>query len=98
MKLIIITAVREFEKDIKQILKKSGVVSYSYQHVMGHTNTDAEEETNWFGSHIPETESIMFYAFIKVENIEKTCDNIKEFNDKQESLSKIHTAILKIEK
>ncbi len=98
MKLIIITAVREFEKDVKQILKNSGVVSYSYQYVMGHSNAAAEEETNWFGSHIPETESVMFYAFVKAENINKTCDAVKEFNEKQETLSKIHTAIVKLEK
>ena len=36
MKLLIITAVEAFEENVKTILKKNGVLSYSYNKVIGY--------------------------------------------------------------
>ncbi|MBS1580091.1 MAG: hypothetical protein JST29_10665 [Bacteroidetes bacterium] len=49
MKLLLITAVEEFEKNIKQILKHSGVKSFSVQAAKGYKNDSAGELHNWFG-------------------------------------------------
>jgi hypothetical protein len=37
MKLLIITAIAEFEKEIKKILKKAKVKTFSYKEVTGYT-------------------------------------------------------------
>lgn len=42
MKLVIITAIVEFEKDIKKMLKEAKVKSYSYKDVKGFRDTSAE--------------------------------------------------------
>ena len=56
MKLLLITAVREFEKDIKQILKKAQVKSFSYKDVKGFKdNSEDEIEGNWFATNMQET-------------------------------------------
>ena len=99
MKLLLITAVSEFEKEVKQILKKAQVKTFSYREVTGYRNTSEDAiESNWFGSEMNENESIMFYAFVPKENVDMVFSAISEFNSNQETLSHIHSAILNIEK
>jgi len=42
MKLLLITAIAEFEKEVKQILKNAQVKSYSYKEVKGYRNASKE--------------------------------------------------------
>ena len=99
MKLLIITAIQEFEKEIKQQLKTAKVNTFSYKNVIGYRdNTEDAIESNWFSSEMNKTESILFYAFVKKENVDMLFESINEFNTKQETLSKIHVAVLAIEK
>jgi nitrogen regulatory protein PII len=99
MKLLIITAVIAFEKDIKQMLKQANVKTFTYKEVKGFNDISEEAiESNWFSAELNETESILFYAFIKKDNVDKLFDLVTEFNEKQETLSKIHVAVLNIEK
>ncbi|WP_264563734.1 hypothetical protein [Flavobacterium sp. N3904] len=99
MKLLLITAVKEFEKEIKQLLKKASVQSFSYQEVKGYKNSTGEAvESNWFGSEMNETDSILFYAFTAKEKVDALYELVEYFNIEQESLSHIHIAVLNIEK
>lgn len=99
MKLIVITAIREFENDIKQILIKSNVKSFSYQHVIGFRDSSKEAvKSNWFASEMNEIESVMFYTFIMQENADRIIELIESFNEKLEDLSRIHVSILNVEK
>jgi nitrogen regulatory protein PII len=99
MKLLIITAVIAFEKDIKQMLKQANVKTFTYKEVKGFNDISEEAiESNWFSAELNETESILFYAFVKKDNVDKLFDLVTEFNEKQETLSKIHVAALNIEK
>jgi hypothetical protein len=99
MKLLLITAVKEFEKEIKQLLKKASVQSFSYQEVKGFKNSTGEAvESNWFGSEMNETDSILFYAFTAKEKVDALYELVEYFNIEQESLSHIHIAVLNIEK
>lgn len=99
MKLLLITAVKEFEKDIKQILKKSGVKSFSYRDVTGFKDSSEEAmEGNWFATNMQENESVLFYAFVEKENVDTVFSIVAEFNEKQKMASHIHLAMLNIEK
>jgi hypothetical protein len=99
MKLLLITAVAEFEKEVKQILKKAQVKTFSYREVTGYRNTSENAiESNWFGTEMNESESILFYAFIPKENVDLVFNLITEFNSQQETLSHIHSVVLSIEK
>ena len=99
MKLAIITAIREFEKDIKLQLKKADVKTYSMKEVTGYRDsTEDSIESNWFSSEMNQTQSILFYAFVKKENVDKLFDLVQEFNSQQKTMSKIHLAIINIEK
>ena len=99
MKLLLITAVAEFENEVKQILIKAKVKTFSYREVTGYRNTSEDAiESNWFGTEMNENESIMFYAFVEKENVDLGCNAITEFNAKQETLSHIHFAVINIER
>ena len=99
MKLLLITAVKEFEKEIKQLLKKASVQSFSYQEVKGFKNGSGEAvESNWFGSEMNETQSVLFHVFTATEKVDAVCQFVREFNAIQQSKSNIHIAVLNIEK
>lgn len=99
MKLLIITAIIAFDKDIKLILKQADVKTFTYKEVKGYKDISEEAiESNWFASEINETESILFYAFVKIGNVDKVFDLVSDFNEKQKTLSKIHVAVLNIER
>lgn len=99
MKLVLITAVAEFENEVKSILKKAQVKTYSYKEVTGFRDASNDAiESNWFGTEMNENESIVFYAIVAKENVDVVCNSVKEFNAKQETLSHIHIAVLNIEK
>ena len=99
MKLLIITAVTEYLNDVKHILKKAEVKSYSYKEVKGYTDaSETAMESNWFGGDMEENESVLFYAFVPKVHVETAFDEINDFNAKQDTLSHIHVAIVNIEK
>ena len=98
MKLVVITAIAEFEKDIKKMLKEAKVKSYSYRDVKGFRDASEERvEDNWFGSEMNETESIVFYAYVLKENVTILFDLVNKFNTYQESTSQVHLAVLAVE-
>ncbi len=99
MKLVLITAIAEFEKDVKKMLKEAKVKSYSYRDVKGFRDASEENiESNWFGSEMNETDSVVFYAFVLQQNLDLLFDEIAVFNKKQESISKVHLAVFGVEK
>ncbi|HPF95887.1 MAG: hypothetical protein R2802_03845 [Flavobacteriaceae bacterium] len=98
MKLLLITAIQEFENDVKNILNHSGVKAFSYQEVRGYKNESDGNLDNWFVSSRPEFNSLLFTVFIECECVEDIYKRVEKFNAKQESLSHIHVAALQIEK
>ncbi len=99
MKLILITAIAEFEKDVKKMLKEAKVKSYSYRDVKGFRDASEEGvESNWFGSEMNEIDSIVFYAFVEKQNVDLLCGIVGEFNGNQNSVSKVHAAVFSVER
>jgi hypothetical protein len=99
MKLVIITAINEFEKDIIQQLKIAKVETFSYKEVIGYRdNTEDSFESNWFSSEMNKSESLLFYAFVKKENVDLLFESINDFNAKQKTVSHIHIALVNIER
>ncbi|HOZ75217.1 MAG TPA: hypothetical protein PLS51_14035 [Flavobacterium sp.] len=98
MKLLLITAIKAFEPDIKDLLESAAVTKYSYRDVTGY-NGDAQESIigNWFAQENNETDSVLFYAIVNKEIAQEVLALSDAFNDKQASPSQVHVAILHIE-
>lgn len=62
MKLLLITAIEEFEKDVINILKNSRLKAFSYQSVKGFKN-DKNEMKNWFGKYDIAVDSLLITVF-----------------------------------
>ena len=98
MKLIHITAVKEFEKKVKDILLHSGVQAFSYGEVRGFkANSSVSSAENWFASSGVETDSFIFTVFADDEVLEKIAERIRKFNTQQEFESRIHLAAVAVE-
>jgi len=94
-----ITAIQEFESDIKSLLKKSGVSAFSYMDVTGYKAvTDEDMNSNWFASNIGEYMSVLFYAFVQDELVDEVISAIDDLNELQESGSRIHVAVTAIKR
>lgn len=99
MKLLVITAIKEFKKDILKLLKEAGVKNFSYREVTGHQDNSGDMvDLNWFASDMNENESILFYAFVNKDNLESFFNLVEIYNSLQGNKSRIHLAVLNIEK
>ena len=99
MKLLLITTIKEFEKNVKDLLVHSGVSVFSYTAVKGYKAEGKEASAdNWFASDVTESNSLMFMAFVEEDRIDHIYTKVSTFNSKQEFQSKIHIATLEIEK
>ena len=98
MKFLIITAIREFEKNVKDILNHSGIKSFSYHYVKGYKNESDGSSEDWFGASHTEIDSVLFAVFIDENFVDEVYRKVEFFNAKQKSLSKIHVATMNIEK
>ncbi len=99
MKLLIVTAVQAFQEDIRAILKEAGIKAYSHLGVTGFKELAEEsQDSNWFASSGGEHQSAMFYAFVDEELADTTLASVVALNDKQETHSHVHAAVLEINK
>ena len=98
MKLVLITCIEEFEKEVKKILNLSGVKTFAYQSVKGYKNAADNELNTWFATDAIGTDSLLFTVFAAHECIVDLYAKAEAFNRKQESLSHIHIATIALEK
>lgn len=94
MKLLLVTCIEEYESSVKEILKHSGVKSFSYQSVKGHNN--GTDSNAWFVAGEVATESLLFTVFIDDACKGNLFDAFNKFNSAQVVHSKIHVACLDI--
>lgn len=99
MKLVIVTAAEEFEKDIFQLFKKAGIHSFSHSDIDGYKNGDGTVlKANWFGSQKSSAESLLFFSFTEEHTIEMLFKFIIEFNHQLETNNPIKAVVVPIEK
>ena len=97
MKLLLITAIEEFEHEIIKILKDLGVNVFSYQSVKGYRNDENTLES-WFSTEHLSVDSLLFTVFVEQELENKIYEKIQILNSKLETLSKVHLATVMLEK
>ena len=99
MKLVLVTTVEEFHKDVIKLFKKAGIESFSESEIDGYkTNNGLLLSTNWFGSEKAGNESLMFFSFTDEKLIAILFELIKEFNSKLETNNPIRAVVVPIEK
>lgn len=99
MKLLIVTVVEEFEKDIIRLFKEANIDSFSEGHIDGYKNTTSMvRSASWFPSEKGGVESSLFFSFTEESNIELLFNLIKEFNQHIETNNPIKAIVVPIER
>jgi hypothetical protein len=99
MKLVMVTAVEEFQKDILRLFKNANIENFSSSDIDGYKNRSSVlMASNWFSGLKGGTESSLFFSFTEDENIEDLFNLIKEFNTNLETNNPIKAVVVPIEK
>ena len=99
MKLVIVTVVEEFHKDVVKLFKHAGIESFSESDIDGYKNgSSLLMASNWFSGTKAGNESNMFFSFTEEEKIDALFDLIKEFNNNLETNNPIKAIVVPIEK
>ena len=99
MKLLIVTVVEQFQKEILQLFKAANIESFSGSEIDGYKNVASVLMTSsWFPSEKGGTESSLFFSFTEDEKIDALFDLIEVFNKKLETNNPIKAIVVPIEK
>jgi hypothetical protein len=99
MKLLVITAVKSFEKEAVKLFKKAGITAFSNTDINGFKSDDQENLIdNWFSSSSSKVNSILFFTFSEAHKINTLLNELEAFNQKIESDNPIRAIVLNVEK
>ena len=99
MKLIIVTAVEEFQKDVLKLFKKANIENFSSSDIDGYKNgASILMASSWFSGEKGGNESILFFSFTDEEHIDNLFKLIKEFNTNLETNNPLKAVVVPIEK
>lgn len=99
MKLLIVTVVDQFQKEILQLFKKANIESYSGSDIEGYKNASSfMMNSSWFPSEKGGADSSMFFSFTEEEQIDAFFTLALEFNKNMETNNPIHAVVVPIER
>ncbi len=99
MKLVIVTAVEEFQKEVLKLFKKANIESFSSSDIDGYKNgSSILMASSWFSGEKAGNESHLFFSFTEEEPIVALFSLIKEFNNNLETNNPIKAVVVPIEK
>lgn len=98
MKLLIVTVVKEYEKDILRLFKEAQIESFSTSDIGGFKTAATVMQTSWFPGESSAVESIMYFSFTHNERVEELFDLLKHFNDSLETNNPARAVVIDIAK
>lgn len=99
MKLLIVTVVDQFQKEILQLFKKANIESYSGSDIEGYKNASSfMMNSSWFPSERGGADSSMFFSFTEEEQIDAFFTLAIQFNENMETNNPIHAVVVPIER
>jgi hypothetical protein len=99
MKLVMVTAVEEFQNEVLKLFKKAKIESFSGSEIEGYKNqNDLLATSSWFPSVRGASESVMFFSFTEDENIKILFELIGSFNQSVETNNPIRAVVIPIER
>jgi len=97
MKFLIVTLVKEYEKDVLHLFKKAKITSFSDVDINGfHSDSVENLIDNWFSTDTNKVRSTMFFTFTEKEKIEKLLSEIALFNKQNETNNPLRAIVLNV--
>ena len=99
MKLLILTAVKSYEKYAVQLFRKAEIMAFSNADINGFKSIDQENLIdNWFSSSSENVKSVLFFSFSEESKIDTLLEELAVLNTKLESDNPLRAIVLNIEK
>jgi len=99
MKLLIVTAVKSYEKEAVKLFKQAGILAFSNTDINGFRALDQEDLIdNWFSSSTQNVKSVLFFTFAEEEKIDLLLKELEILNARIESENPLRAIVLNIEK
>lgn len=99
MKLLIVTVVDQFQKNVLQLFKKANIECYSGSDIEGYKNVSSfMMNASWFPSQKSGADSSMFFSFTEDKKIDVFFNLAEEFNKNLETNNPLHAFVVPIER
>jgi len=99
MKLVIVTVVNQYHKEVLGLFKKANIESFSEASIEGFINIPSNvSNSSWFPIEKSGSKSRLFFSFTEEEEIETLFQLLSEFNSKLESNNPLRAVVIPIEK
>jgi len=99
MKLVIVTAVNEYKKDIIRLFKEAKIEQFSDAEIEGFKiPPNLLVASNWFSPGNKGARSLLFFSFSTEDKIDSLFQLIKNYNSGLETNNPIKALVLPIEK
>ena len=99
MKLLILTAVKSYEKYAVQLFRKAEIMAFSNADINGFKSIDQENLIdNWFSNSSENVKSVLFFSFSEESKIDTLLEELAVLNTKLESDNPLRAIVLNIEK
>ncbi|QDO94044.1 hypothetical protein FNB79_08650 [Formosa sediminum] len=99
MKLVIVTAVGVFQKDILKLFKEANIENLSTSDIEGFKNkASVLMESQWFSREPLSNESLLFFSFTEEKNIDTLFNLIQAYNTTLETNNPIRAIVVPVER
>ena len=100
MKLLIITAVKSYEKEAVKLFKEAGILAFSNTDINGFKALDQEDLIdNWFSGATQNVKSVLFFTFSEQDKIDLLLlEELALLNAQIESENPLRAIVLNVEK
>ncbi len=99
MKLLLVTVVEQFEKQVVDLFKNANIENFSGSDIDGYkTPVSLLMKSSWFPNVKGGVESSLFFSFTEDDKIDVLFELIKEFNTKLETNNPIKAVVVPIER
>jgi len=97
MNFLIVTIIKEYEKEVLQLFKKAQIISFSNVDINGfHSKSVENLIDNWFTNSANKVRSTMFFTFTQKEKIDLLLKEIKTFNSQKELSNPLRAIVLDV--
>lgn len=99
MKLVIVTSVEEFQKDVLKLFKSANIHNLSSSDIDGYKNGSSVLMTSsWFPGEKFGNESRLFFSFTEDDKIDELFNLIEKFNSTMETNNRVRAVVVPIER
>jgi len=99
MKFLIVTLVKEYEKDVLNLFKDAKITSFSNIDINGFKSTSVENLIdNWFSNTSDKVQSTLFFTFTEKEKIDTLLVEVEKFNRHKNLTNPLRAIVLDVAK